>query len=280
MVLSELLAPAGSYDILVIAVNAGADAVYIAGQNYGARAFAKNFTLEEIEKAVNYSHLNNVNVHVTVNTLINNFEIINVIDYIFKLYQIGVDAIIVQDFGIIQLLKKLIPDLEVHASTQMALSNYSAMKWAWENNIKRIVLPREKNIGEIKEIHNQLKKDNIDLELEAFGHGALCYCVSGNCYISSYNSGRSGNRGACAQPCRREYRLKYRGYNVGNGFLLSTHDLATYNNIKEIADAGVTSLKLEGRMKSGDYIGTIVNSYRNIIDGNPGDWKKRPPSCF
>lgn len=274
MVLSELLAPAGSYDILVIAVNAGANAVYLAGQNYGARAFAKNFTIEEIEKAVNYAHLNDVKIHVTVNTLINNFEIIDVISYLFKLYQIGVDAVIVQDFGIIQLLKKLIPDLEVHASTQMALSNYSAIKWAYDNNIKRIVLPREKSIEEIKQIHDQLEKDNLKMDLEAFGHGALCYCVSGNCYMSSYNSGRSGNRGACAQPCRREYRLKYRGYNVGNGFLLSTHDLATYNNIQAISDAGVTSLKLEGRMKSGDYIGTIVNSYRNIIDGNPGDWQK------
>lgn len=274
MVLSELLAPAGSYDVLVIAVNAGADAVYFAGQNYGARAFAKNFTLEEIEKAVTYAHLNNVKVHVTVNTLVNNFEIIDVIHYLFKLYQMGVDAVIVQDFGIIQLLKTLIPDLEVHASTQMALSNYTAIKWAYENNIKRIVLPREKSIGDIRKIHDQLEKESMDIELEAFGHGALCYCVSGNCYMSSYNSGRSGNRGACAQPCRREYRLKYRGYNIGNGFLLSTHDLATYNNIKAIEDAGVTSLKLEGRMKSGDYIGTIVNSYRNIIDGNPGDWEK------
>ncbi|WP_407379658.1 DUF3656 domain-containing protein [Methanobrevibacter sp.] len=274
MHLQELLAPAGSYDVFVIAVNAGADAVYIAGQNYGARAFAKNFTMEEIEKAVNYAHLNNAKVHVTVNTLINNFEIINVLDYLFKLYQIGVDAVIVQDFGIIQLLKKLMPDLEVHASTQMALSNYSAIKWAYDNNIRRIVLPREKSIEEIEMIHSQLEKDDIDLELEVFGHGALCYCVSGNCYMSSYNSGRSGNRGACAQPCRREYRLKYRGYNVGNGFLLSTHDLATYNNLDTISKAGVTSLKLEGRMKSGDYIGTIVNSYRNIIDGNPGDWQK------
>ena len=274
MVLSELLAPAGSYDVLVIAVNAGADAVYFAGQNYGARAFAKNFTMEEIEKAVNYAHLNNVKIHVTVNTLINNFEIVNVIDYLFKLYQIGVDAVIVQDFGIIQILKKLIPDLEVHASTQMALSNYSAIKWAYDNNIKRVVLPREKSIEEIRQIQDQLEKDNINMDLEAFGHGALCYCVSGNCYMSSYNSGRSGNRGACAQPCRREYRLKYRGYNIGNGFLLSTHDLATYNNLDAISEAGITSLKLEGRMKSGDYIGTIVNSYRNIIDGNPGDWQK------
>ena len=274
MVLSELLAPAGSYDVLVIAVNAGADAVYIAGQQYGARAFAKNFTIEEIEKAVEYAHLNGVKVHVTVNTLVNNFEIADVMNYLFKLYQIGVDAVIVQDFGICWLLKTLIPGLEVHGSTQMALSNYSCIKWAAKNNIKRVVLPREINVEKIAKTHEQLKKDNIDMELEVFGHGALCYCVSGNCYMSSYNSGRSGNRGACAQPCRREYRLKYRGYNIGNGYLLSTHDLATYNNLEAISNAGVTSLKLEGRMKSGDYIGTIVNSYRNLLDGNTGDYAK------
>lgn len=274
MVLSELLAPAGSYDVLVIAVNAGADAVYIAGQQYGARAFAKNFTMEEIEKAVEYAHLNGVKVHVTANTLINNFEIADVMNYLFKLYQIGVDAVIVQDFGICWLLKTLIPDLEVHGSTQMALSNYSSIKWAAKNNIKRVVLPREINVKQIAKTHEQLKKDNINMEIEVFGHGALCYSVSGNCYMSSYNSGRSGNRGACAQPCRREYRLKYRGYNIGNGYLLSTHDLATYNNLDAISDAGVTSLKLEGRMKSGDYIGTIVNSYRNILGGNTGDYAK------
>jgi len=274
MVLEELLAPAGSYDVLVVAVNAGADAVYIAGQQYGARAYAKNFTMEEIEKAVNYAHMNGSKVHVTVNTLVNNFEIVDVLKYLFKLYQIGADAVIVQDFGLIWLLKTFIPDLEVHASTQMGLNNYSSFKWASRNNIKRVVLPREVNIHQIKQTHDQLEKDNIDMDIEVFGHGALCYCVSGKCYMSSYNSGRSGNRGACAQPCRREYRLKYRGYNIGNGYLLSTHDLATYNHLTEISDAGVKSLKLEGRMKSKDYIGTIVNSYRNIIDGNPGDYKK------
>jgi len=274
MVLEELLAPAGSPEVLTIAVNAGADAVYIAGQQYGARAYAKNFTIDEIEKAVKYAHLNGVKIHVTVNTLINNFEIVDVMKYLFKLYQIGVDAVIVQDFGLIWLLKTFIPDLEVHASTQMGINNYSSIKWAGRNNIKRIVLPREVSIEQIRQTHDQLKEDSINMDLEVFGHGALCYCVSGKCYMSSYNSGRSGNRGACAQPCRREYRLKYRGYNIGNGYLLSTHDLATYNNIKAISDAGVKSLKLEGRMKSGDYIGTIVNSYRNIIDGNPGDYKK------
>jgi len=274
MVLEELLAPAGSPEVLTIAVNAGADAVYLAGQQYGARAYAKNFTIEEIEKAVNYAHLNGAKIHVTVNTLINNFEIVDVLKYLFKLYQIGVDAVIVQDLGLIWLLKTFIPELEVHASTQMGLNNYPSFKWASKNNIKRVVLPREVSIEQIKDTHDQLEKDNIDMDIEVFGHGALCYCVSGKCYMSSYNSGRSGNRGACAQPCRREYRLKYRGYNIGNGYLLSTHDLATYDNIQAISDAGVKSLKLEGRMKSGDYIGTIVNSYRNIIDGNPGDYKK------
>ena len=194
MVLEELLAPAGSYDVLVIAVNAGADAVYIAGQNYGARAYAKNFSMEEIEKAVDYAHLNGAKVHVTVNTLINNYEIKDVLDYLFKLYQIGVDAVIVQDFGLIWLLKTFIPDLEVHASTQMGLNNYSSIKWANKNNIKRVVLPREVNIKQIKQTTEQLKKDNIDMDIETFGHGALCYCVSGKCYMSSYNSGRSGNR--------------------------------------------------------------------------------------
>ena len=232
MVLEELLAPAGSPEVLTIAVNAGADAVYIAGQRYGARAYAKNFSLEEIEKAVNYAHLNGSKIHVTVNTLVNNFEIVDVLKYLFKLYQIGVDAVIVQDFGLIWLLKTFIPDLEVHASTQMGLNNYSSIKWAAKNNIKRVVLPREVTIDEIKQTTEQLKKDNIDMDIEVFGHGALCYCVSGKCYMSSYNSGRSGNRGACAQPCRREYRLKYRGYNIGNGYLLSTHDLATYNNLE------------------------------------------------
>ena len=274
MVLEELLAPAGSPEVLKIAVNAGADAVYIAGQKYGARAYAKNFTMEDIEKSVEYAHLNGVKVHVTVNTLVNNFEIIDVMQYLFKLYQIGVDAVIVQDFGLIWLLRTFIPDLEVHASTQMGLNNYSSIKWAAKNNIKRVVLPREVTLSQIKSTTEQLKNDNINMDIEVFGHGALCYCVSGKCYMSSYNSGRSGNRGACAQPCRREYRLKYRGYNIGNGYLLSTHDLATYNHLEEISDAGVKSLKLEGRMKSGDYIGTIVNSYRNLIDGNAGDYKK------
>ena len=265
MTIPELLAPAGSYETFIVAVNAGADAVYISGERFGARAFAKNFTLEEIKKSVEYAHLNGVKVHVTVNTLINNFEIIDIIKYLFNLYKIGIDAVIVQDLGIIELLKNLIPELEVHASTQMTLSDYNCVLWAVENGIDRIVFPRELSIDKISKIYDNLKKQGIEMELEVFGHGALCYCFSGNCYISSYNSGRSGNRGACAQPCRKQYKLKYKNYNVGNGFLLSTHDLAVYKGLDKIANAGVYSLKLEGRMKSSDYVGTIVNAFRNMF---------------
>ncbi|MCQ2976878.1 MAG: DUF3656 domain-containing protein [archaeon] len=275
MPIPELLAPAGSYETFIVAVNAGADAVYISGERFGARAFAKNFSLEEIEKSVEYAHLNGVKVHVTVNTLINNFEVVDVIKYLFKLYKIGVDAVIVQDLGIIELIKNLIPNLEVHASTQMTLSDYNCVLWAAENGIDRIVFPREITVDKIKEIHENLQKENLDMELEVFGHGALCYCFSGNCYISSYNSGRSGNRGACAQPCRKQYKLKYKQYNVGNGFLLSTHDLAVYNGLDKIEDAGIYSLKLEGRMKSSDYVGTIVNAYRHLIDGAEGEEKEK-----
>lgn len=274
MPIPELLAPAGSYETFVVAVNAGADAVYISGERFGARAFAKNFSLEEMGKAVQYAHLNGVKVHVTVNTLVNNFEIVDVIKYLFKLYQMGVDAVIVQDLGIIKLIKNLIPALEVHASTQMTLSDYNCILWAVDNSIDRIVFPREISVDKINEINSKLKESNLDIELEVFGHGALCYCFSGNCYISSYNSGRSGNRGACAQPCRKQYKLKYKNYNVGNGFLLSTHDLAVYNGLDKLEDAGVYSLKLEGRMKSSDYVGTIVNAYRHLIDGTEGNKEK------
>lgn len=159
MTLSELLAPAGSYEVFVIAVNAGADAVYLSGERFGARAYAKNFTIEEIEKAINYAHLNKVKIHVTVNTLINNFEVLEVIKYLFELYKLGVDAVIVQDLGIAYLIKTLIPDLEIHASTQMTLNNYSNLKWAWNNGINRVVLPREVSVDEIKEINDNLKRD-------------------------------------------------------------------------------------------------------------------------
>lgn len=266
MVLTELLAPAGSYDILVVAINAGADAVYIAGQRYGARAFAQNFTSEEIEQAVNYAHLNGASVHVTVNTLFNSKEILEVLKYIQYLYRTGVDAVIVQDIGLIYLINKFIPEMEVHSSTQMTLRDYNSILWAHDEGIKRVILPREMSIDEIKNISTRLEKENIKMDLEVFGHGSLCYCISGDCYMSSFISGRSANRGACAQPCRSMYKLRYHNHSISNGCLISTHDLATYKNVKAISDAGIISLKIEGRLKSEDYVATVVNAYRTMID--------------
>jgi putative protease len=269
----ELLAPAGSYEVFKIAINLGADAIYLAGKNFGARAYAENFRLEEIEKSVKYAHLNNAKVFVTVNTLINNFEIVDFLKYIFRLYKIGVDALIVQDFGALKLIKSIFPKMKIHASTQMALNNYYNVLWASKNGISRIIFPRELSVDEIYNIHSKLKENNVDMELEVFSHGALCYSISGNCYISSYNNGRSGNRGACTQPCRREYILKYKGYKVDKGYLLSTHDLNVSNDLNELVKAGIDSIKLEGRMKSEDYVGTIVNTYRNLLNGNNGSFK-------
>lgn len=269
----ELLAPAGSYDVFKIAINLGSDAVYLAGQNFGARAYAENFTTEEIKKSVEYAHLNNVKVFITVNTLINNFEIIDFLKYIFKLYKIGVDAVIVQDFGVLKLIRSVFPEMKIHASTQMSLNNYYSVLWAKENGISRVIFPRELSIDEISKIHKKLKENNKDIELEVFSHGALCYSISGKCYISSLNNGRSGNRGACTQPCRREYILKYKGHKVSDGYLLSTHDLNLSDDLNKLAKSGINSIKLEGRMKSEDYVGTIVNSYRNLLDKKEGSFK-------
>lgn len=271
MVLTELLAPAGSYDILVVAINAGADAVYIAGHRYGARAFAHNFTSEELEKAVEYAHLNGSSIHVTVNTLFNTKEILDVLKYVQFLYRIGVDAVIVQDIGLVYLIHKFIPDMEIHSSTQMTLRDYTSLLWAKDEGVSRVILPREMEIDEIKTISDKLEKDKIELDLEVFGHGSLCYCISGDCYMSSFISGRSANRGACAQPCRSNYKLRYNNHSISHGCLISTHDLATYKDVKSISDAGIMSLKIEGRLKSEDYVATVVNAYRTMIDNMNND---------
>ncbi len=163
--------------------------------------------------------------------------------------------------------------MKIHASTQMSLNNYYSVLWAKENGISRVIFPREISIDEISKIHTKLKENNKELELEVFAHGALCYSISGKCYISSLNNGRSGNRGACTQPCRREYILKYKGHKVSDGYLLSTHDLNLSDDLNKLAKSGINSIKLEGRMKSEDYVGTIVNSYRNILDKKEGSFK-------
>ncbi len=256
----ELLAPAGNFQCLVAAVQSGADAVYLAGKCFGARSFADNFDNHELESAVDYCHIRGVKVYVTVNTLVRDSEMKQLGEYLMFLSQIGVDAIIVQDMGVIALANRIVPELPLHASTQMTIHNIEGVKALKKYNIKRVVLSRELCIKEIKSI-----AENTDIELEVFGHGALCMCYSGQCLLSSIIGGRSGNRGKCAQPCRLTYSINSDGKKA---FYMSLRDLSSLEHIGSIVDAGVSSLKIEGRMKGPAYVAAVVGIYRKYID-NP-----------
>lgn len=258
----ELLAPCGSIEALKAAIINGADAVYLGGKQFGARAYASNFTNEELIKAIELAHLYNVKVYVTVNTLIYDHEFSEAMDYIDFLYHHDVDAVIVQDLGLMHAIREYYPDLIIHASTQMTVHNYLGAKVLSNEGIKRVVLARENTLEEIKYIN-----ENVDIETEVFVHGALCICYSGQCLMSSLIGGRSGNRGKCAQPCRRLYNLVKDGMIVEkNKYLLSPKDLNTIHNLDKIIEAGVTSLKIEGRMKSPEYVAIVVATYRKAID--------------
>lgn len=280
----ELLAPAGSIDALKAAVNAGADAVYLAGKRFGARYYANNFNDEEIKEAVNFAHLRGVKIYVTVNTLIKDSELKNVAKYLIFLYETGVDAILVQDVGVASLARKLVPNLNIHASTQMTIHNSEGVKWALKMGFKRVVLAREMELSEIQKISDDIKSEEIELEI--FAHGALCYSYSGQCLISSLIGGRSGNRGMCAQPCRRQYDLVFGEKDeygrpvklsvapIKNKYLLSTRDLSLYEHLNKIIKLNVGSLKIEGRMRSPEYVAIVVNIYRNALDSiAKGKWK-------
>lgn len=257
----ELLAPAGSFDAFLVALEAGADAVYISGKTFGARAFAPNFSLEEIKEAVRYAHILGKKVFVTLNTLIYDSEIEEVTNYINYLYDIKVDALIVQDLGVVNLVKSLHPDFILHASTQMSIYNETGIDNLKKLGISRAILARELTIDEV----TSLTKHNMEIEI--FVHGALCYAYSGNCLMSYAIGKRSGNRGACAQPCRKKYSL-YENDKVikQDKNLLSMKDLMTIDNIDQIIKSGVTSLKIEGRMKSLEYVRSVVSIYRKKID--------------
>ena len=256
----ELLSPAGDFESLEYAVKSGADAVYIGGKNFGARMFAKNFSVLEIEKAVKLCHLYGVKIYITVNTIVFDDEIEEVINYVRELHRIGVDALIVQDIGLMYILKNKFPNLEIHSSTQSHnVDNYSllAMK---DLGSKRCVLARELSLDEIN------KLDNI-LDLEVFIHGALCISYSGECLFSSLNGNRSGNRGECTGSCRLPYNLYQNDKLIAkNKYLLSTRSLCTVTKLKDILNTNITSLKIEGRMKSKEYVGYITRLYRNKID--------------
>lgn len=262
---AELLAPAGSYESLVAAVNAGADAVYIGGARFGARAFAENPDQEMLVQALHYCHLHGSRLYLTVNTLLKEKELENeLVSFLQPLYEEGLDAVIVQDFGAFSLIRECFPGLEIHASTQMTLAGTAGCRFLEEQGASRVVLSRELGLGEIRQIHEQLQ-----IEIEAFVHGALCYCYSGQCLFSSIIGGRSGNRGRCAQPCRLPYELtdgEKRLNAQEEAYLLSPKDICTLDILPDILEAGVFSLKIEGRMKRAEYTAGVVAIYRKYLD--------------
>lgn len=259
----ELLAPAGSYEALIAAVQNGANAIYLGGNEFSARAFATNFNREELKKAVIYGHLRNVKIYVTVNTLYEDNQFEDLKDYLLFLAEINVDALIIQDIGLMYFVKKYFPDFEIHMSTQTSIYNLPAVKYFEELEVDRIVLARENSIEEIKNICN-----NTDLDIEVFVHGALCMSYSGQCLMSSMIAKRSGNKGTCGQPCRLAYKLEKDGKNLDHvpSYLLSPKDLCTLDNIGDLIEAGITSFKIEGRMKRPEYVAIIVKQYREAID--------------
>ncbi len=259
----ELLAPAGNRESFMAALENGADAIYIGAQSLSARHYADNFSPEEIKDAIDQAHSRGVNVYVTVNTLIKDSEMDHAIDLIHELYIHGVDAIIVQDLGLLYLLREKMPDLPVHASTQMNIHNTESIRFLQETGVDRVILAREMNLDEI----HTLKK-NTGMDIEVFVHGAICFSYSGQCLMSSMIGGRSGNRGHCAQPCRRKYRLRNKGENVETDgeYLLSTGDLCTATILPQLIEAGIDSFKIEGRMKKAEYVAGVVRIYRRLID--------------
>ncbi|WP_337610438.1 U32 family peptidase [Mitsuokella jalaludinii] len=262
----ELLAPAGSREALVAAVENGANAIYLAGNAFGARAYASNFDREALRAAIHFAHLRHVAIHVTVNTIVADEEMGPLRDYLRFLYEAGADAVLVQDLGVARVAHETVPDLPLHASTQMSVSSLEGVRALAELGFTRVVLARELSLKEIRHICA-----HAPVEIETFMHGALCVCYSGQCLMSSMIGGRSGNRGRCAQPCRLPYTLvDEKGQDVlgdkAGSYLLSPRDLSTIDVIPDLIEAGVSSLKIEGRMKRPEYVATVVRTYREAID--------------
>ena len=268
----ELLAPAGNMDKLKTAFYYGADACYFAGTKYGLRAYAGNFTDEDLIESVDYAHSLGKKAYVTVNIIAHNVDFAEMEEYIKFLHKIKVDAVIVADVGIISLIRRVCPELDVHVSTQANITNKYSAKFFCDMGVKRLVLARELSVAEIKEIREYIPQD---VEIEAFVHGAMCISYSGRCLLSNYLCNRDSNKGACVQACRWEYTIheksrdneEYPIYEDSRGtYILNSKDLNMLVHIQELYDAGVTSLKIEGRMKSVYYVATVVNAYRRAID--------------
>ena len=268
----ELLAPAGDMERLRMSLAYGADAVYLAGTDFGMRSFAGNFTPEELKQAVALCHSRGVAVHVTCNTIPRNDEIARMPEWLSYLQELGVDAAILADVGVLSLLKKHAPKLKAHISTQASVSNYQAAAAWYELGASRVILARELSLDEIREIRAKAPRE---LELEAFVHGAMCVSYSGRCLLSNYMTGRDANRGACAQPCRYQYALVEEkrpgeyfpiGEDAGGAYILNSRDMCMIDHIPELIDAGLDSLKIEGRAKSAYYAAVVTGAYRHAID--------------
>ena len=253
----ELLAPAGSLEILKGVIESGADAVYVGGSMFGARAYANNFTEEELLEAIDFAHLRGVKVYLTVNTLIKNSELSKLYDYLLVYYKRGLDAVIVQDIGVVKAIHEYFPSMEIHTSTQMTVTGADGVRFLSQFGVTRVVMAREVSLAEMKRIHEE-----TGMELEAFVHGALCYSYSGQCLFSSILGGRSGNRGRCAQPCRLPYTVEGKK----DEYILSLKDMCGIKALDKLHDAGVYSLKIEGRMKQLEYACGVVKYYRSYID--------------
>ena len=253
----ELLAPAGSLEILKGVIESGADAVYVGGSMFGARAYANNFTEEELLEAIDFAHLRGVKVYLTVNTLIKNSEFSKLYDYLLPYYKRGLDAVIVQDIGVVKAIHEYFPSMELHTSTQMTVTGADGVRFLSQFGVTRVVMAREVSLAEMKRIHEE-----TGMELEAFVHGALCYSYSGQCLFSSILGGRSGNRGRCAQPCRLPYTVEGKK----DEYILSLKDMCGIKALDKLHDAGVYSLKIEGRMKQLEYACGVVKYYRSYID--------------
>lgn len=253
----ELLAPAGNLEILKGVIESGADAVYVGGSIFGARAYANNFTEEELLEAIDFAHLRGVKVYLTVNTLIKNNEFSKLYDYLLPYYKRGLDAVIVQDIGVVKAIHEYFPSMEIHTSTQMTVTGADGVRFLSQFGVTRVVMAREISLAEMKRIHEE-----TGMELEAFVHGALCYSYSGQCLFSSILGGRSGNRGRCAQPCRLPYTVEGKK----DEYILSLKDMCGIKALDKLHDAGVYSLKIEGRMKQLEYACGVVKYYRSYID--------------
>ena len=281
----ELLAPAGDLERLKIAITYGADAVYIGGEFLGMRAAAKNFSKEDMAEGVKFAHERGKKVFVTVNVIPHNEDFEGIEEYLLGLEEVGIDAVIVSDPGVLSVVKEVIPNMEIHLSTQANNTNYLSAKFWYKQGVKRVVMARELSFEEIKEIRKNVPDD---MDIEAFVHGAMCMSYSGRCLISNYMTGRDANRGACAQPCRWKYNLVeetrpgeyFPVYEDEQGtFFFNSKDLCMIEYVPQLVDCGITSFKIEGRMKTAYYVATVIRAYRAAIDAyyeDPENWKFNP----